>query len=269
MGLNMAVGIKWVPNTTSVNIDEKTGTLIRAGVPSIINPHDMNALEMAFWLKDRYGGSVTVISMAPPQAKLGLEHAIGMGADRAILVSDRMFAGADTLATSYTLAKTIEKLGDIDLIIMGQETIDSSTAHIGAQLASWLNLPYVYYVTEVEYVEEERKLRVKRMLEDAFEVYDVRLPALISTAMHSNNPRRIRLKHKLRAKLENPIDVWSNKVLGLDPNCIGLRGSPTIVKKIEFMPKVPRKKEICQEKDPKRAAEWLVERLIEEGLLEV
>lgn len=269
MGLDIVVGIKWVPNTTSVNIDEKTGTLIRAGVPSIINPHDMNALELAFQLKDRYGGTVTVISMAPPQAILGLEHAVGMGADRAVLVSDRTFAGADTLATSYTLAKTIERLGKVDLIIMGQETIDSSTAHIGAQVASWLNLPYVYYVTEAEYIEKEDKLRVKRMLEDALEIYEVRLPALISAAMHSNNPRRIRLKYKLRTKLENPIDVWSNKVLGLNPNCIGLKGSPTIVKKIEFMPKVPRKKEVCPEKDPKRAAEWLVEKLIEEGLLEV
>ncbi len=102
MGLDIVVGIKWVPNTTSVNIDEKTGTLIRAGVPSIINPHDMNALELAFQLKDRYGGTVTVISMAPPQAILGLEHAVGMGADRAVLISDRAFAGADTLATSYT-----------------------------------------------------------------------------------------------------------------------------------------------------------------------
>ena len=186
-----------------------------------------------------------------------------------MLVSDRAFAGADTLATSYTLANTIRRLGNVDLVIMGQETIDSSTAHIGAQVASWLSLPFVYYVVEAEFVEEEKKLRVKRMLEDALEIYDVRLPALISTAMHSNNPRRIRLRYKLRAKLENPIDAWSNKVLGLDQNCIGLRGSPTIVKKIEFMPKVSRRKEVCPERDPKRAAEWLVERLIEEGLLEV
>lgn len=267
MPLNIIVGIKWVPNTTSVNIDEKTGTLIRAGVPSIINPHDMNALELALRLKDRYGGKVSVITMAPPAAKTGLEHAIGMGCDKGVLISDRVFAGADTLATSYTLAKAVERLGSFDLIIMGHETIDSSTAHIGAQLASWLNIPYIYYVVEAEYDKMAKTLKVKRMLEDAYEIYEMRLPALISTAMHSNNPRRIRLAYKLRAKLENPIDVWSNKVLGLSPKCIGLKGSPTVVKKIEFMPKIPRKKEVCKEKDPNPAAEWLIKRLTEERLL--
>jgi electron transfer flavoprotein beta subunit len=267
MPLNIVVGIKWVPNTTSVNIDEKTGTLIRAGVPSIINPHDMDALELALRLKDRYGGKVNVITMAPPAAKTGLEHAIGMGCDKGVLISDRVFAGADTLATSYTLAKAVERLGEFDLIIMGHETIDSSTAHIGAQLASWLDIPYLYYVVEAEYEEKTKTLRAKRMLEDAYEIYEIKLPALISTAMHSNNPRRIRLAYKLRSKLENPIDVWSNRVLGLDPTCIGLKGSPTVVKKIEFMPKIPRKKEVCKEKDPKSAAEWLVKKLVEEGLL--
>jgi electron transfer flavoprotein beta subunit len=272
MGDNMVdiiVCIKWVPNTTSVNVDEKTGTLIRAGVPSVINPHDMNALELALKMKDRYGGVIKVITMAPPSARLGLEHAIGMGADKGILITDRVFAGADTLATSYTLAKAIEKIGKFDLIVVGQETIDSSTAHIGAQLASWLKLPYIYYVTEVELLKDSRSLRVKRLLEDAYEVYEVKLPALISVAMHTNYPRRIRLHYKLRAKLENLIDSWDNKVLKLNPNCIGLKGSPTVVSKIEFMPKVHRKKEICKERDPKKAAKWLVERLIEEKLLKI
>ncbi len=269
MGLDIIVGIKWVPNTTSVNIDEKTGTLIRTGVPSIINPHDMDALELALKMKDRYGGTVTVITMAPPHAKMGLEHAIGMGADKAILISDKVFAGADTLATSYTLAKTIEKIGRYDLIVMGQETIDSSTAHIGAQLASWLNIPYVYYVIEAEYLRSSHKLKVKRLMEDAYEIYEVNLPALISAAMHSQHPRRVSLKNKLRTKLENPIEWWSNGVLKLNPNCIGLKGSPTIVKKIEFMPKVERKREICPEKDPVKAAEWLVRKLMDEGLLKL
>ncbi len=269
MSLDIIVGIKWVPNTTSVNIDEKTGTLIRTGVPSIINPHDMDALELALKMKDRYGGTVTVITMAPPHAKMGLEHAIGMGADKAILISDRVFAGADTLATSYTLAKTIEKIGRYDLIIMGQETIDSSTAHIGAQLASWLNIPYVYYVIEAEYLRSSHKLKVKRLMEDAYEIYEVNLPALISTAMHSQHPRRISLKNKLRTKLENPIEWWSNEVLKLNPNCVGLKGSPTIVKKIEFMPKVERKREICPERDPVKAAEWLIRKLMGEGLLKL
>lgn len=267
MSLDIIVGIKWVPNTTSVNIDEKTGTLIREGVPSIVNPHDLGALEAALQIKNRYGGTVTVISMAPPHAILGLEHALGMGADKAILISDRVFAGADTLATSYTLAKAIEKIGKYDLIIMGHETIDSSTAHIGAQVASWLHIPYVYYVVDVEYLEDKNVLKVKRMLENAYEVYELSLPGLISIAMHTYEPRRVTLNNKLRAKLERQIEVWSNEVLKLDTNCIGLRGSPTVVSKIEFMPKVPRKKEVFRGDDVRAAAKWLVSKLIEDGVL--
>ncbi len=263
--LRMVVGIKWVPNTTSVNIDPKTGTLIREGIPSVVNPHDLEAVEMALRLKDEYGGKVTVITMSPPSAVAGLEHVLGMGADEAILVSDRAFAGADTLATSYVLAKVIERL-DYDLIIFGQETIDSSTAHIGAQVASWLDLPYIYYVIHAEL--RDGKLVVRRSLERARETYELDLPALISVAMHSINPRRVRVSHKLRAKMENPIRTWSNQVLGLDPECIGLRGSPTALSKIEMVPKVPRKNEVFRG-DAREAARWLVERLMEEGLLEL
>ncbi len=267
MPLDIVVGIKWVPNTTSVNIDPRTGTLIREGIPSVVNPHDLTAVEMALKLKDRYGGRVTAISMAPPSALAGLEHVIGMGVDRGILVSDRVFAGADTLATSYVLAKVIEKIG-CDLVIFGQETIDSSTAHIGAQVASWLNIPYIYYAIDVEY-KEDRKIRVKRILENAYETYDLKLPALISVAMHTLNPRRIKISNKLRVKLEKPIEVWDNKVMGLDEDCIGLKGSPTALVKIEMVPKVPRKEEVFQGKDLKEAARWLVNKLLEEGLIEI
>jgi len=235
MELNIIVGVKWVPNTQVVNIDPKTGTLIRTGVPSIVNPHDLNAVEMALRLKERYGGKVTAISMAPPSALTGLEFVLGMGVDRAVLVSDRAFAGADTLATSYVLAKTAEKLRPFDLIIFGQETIDSSTSHIGAQTASWLKLPYIYYVTESELI-SENKLRVKRLLERRIEVYELPLPAVLVTAMKSNEPREVRLSHKLRTKFEKPIEIWSNRELGLNPNCIGIRGSPTRVEKASSRP---------------------------------
>ncbi|HDI74133.1 MAG TPA: electron transfer flavoprotein subunit beta/FixA family protein [Candidatus Korarchaeota archaeon] len=267
MPLNIVVGIKWVPNTTSVNIDPRTGTLIREGIPSVVNPHDLEAVEMALRLKDAYGGTVTAITMAPPSAISGLEHVIGMGTDKGILISDRVFAGADTLATSYVLAKTIERL-DYDLIVFGQETIDSSTAHIGAQVASWLDIPYVYYVTHAELVDDER-LRVKRVLENAYETYELELPALISVAMHSLNPRRVKVSNKLKVKLENPIDTWSNKVLGLDENCIGLKGSPTALSKIETVPKVPRKNEVFEGKDAKEAARWIVNKLLEEDLIKL
>ncbi len=269
MPLDIIVGIKWVPNTTSVNIDPKTGTLIREGIPSVVNPHDLTAVEMALKLKDKYGGTVTAISMAPPSAIAGLEHVIGMGVDRGILASDRAFAGADTLATSYVLAKVIEKIGEYDLIIMGHETIDSSTAHIGAQIASWLGLPYIYYVVNALYNDNEKTLTVTRILENAYEKFRVKLPAVISIAMHTFNPRRVKLTEKLRARIEKPIEIWSSKELDIDPNCTGLRGSPTVVSGIDFVPKVPRKNEIFQATDPKEAARWLINRLIEEGLLEI
>ena len=269
MPLNIIVGIKWVPNTTSVNIDPKTGTLIREGIPSVVNPHDLTAVEMALNLKDRYGGTVTAISMAPPSAISGLEHVIGMGVDQGILASDRVFAGADTLATSYVLAKMIEKISRYDLVIMGHETIDSSTAHIGAQVASWLSLPYIYYVIDAVFNEDDKSLTVTRILENAYEKYKIKLPCVISIAMHTFNPRRVKLSNKLKAKMERPIKIWSSKDIDLDINCTGLKGSPTVVSGIDFIPRVARKNEIFKGDDPKEAAKWLVEKLIKEGLLKI
>lgn len=264
MGINIIVAVKWVPNTQIVNIDPKTGTLIREGIPSIINPHDLNAIELALQLKEKYGGSVTAISMAPMSAKAGLEFIIGMGVDKAILVSDRVFAGADTLATSYTLSKAIERLKPFDILIFGQETIDSSTAHIGAQTASWLRIPYIYYVTEVEYL--NRVVRAKRKLEKKTEVYELPIPCLLVVAMKSNEPRPVKLSYKLKAKTGNYIEVWTNNELGLMRECIGLRGSPTRVEKSIATPSVPRKKQKFDGQDVKMAVKWLVDKLIEEGL---
>jgi len=265
--MDIVVCIKWVPNTTTVNIDQKTGTLIRSGVPSVINPHDMHALEMALALRDKFGGSVTAITMGPPSARLGLEHAVGMGCDKAVLVTDLAYAGADTLATSYTLAKAISRLR-FDLIVVGQETVDSSTAHVGAQLASWLHIPYLYYVVDAKYL-GDGKMWVKRILEDAYEEYELTLPALLAAAMHITKPRRVKLSYKMRCKEEGVIEVWSNKTLGLDVNCVGLRGSPTIVKKTSFVAEVPRKKIVCQVRDVDQAAEWLIKRLVEDGFLKI
>lgn len=264
MGLNITVCVKWVPNTQIVNIDPVTGTLIREGIPSIINPHDLNAVEVALRLKDRYGGKVTALSMAPLSAKAGLEFVLGMGVDRAVLISDRAFAGADTLATSYTLAKAIERLMPLDIIMFGQETIDSSTAHIGAQIASFLNLPYLYYVTDVEHL--NGGIRAKRRLEKRIEIYDLPMPCVLVTAMKSNEPRPVRLHYKLRAKLENLIEVWTNDELKLNSEYIGLKGSPTRVMKCIPTPSIPRKKQKLDGNDPKEAAKWLLEKILEEGI---
>lgn len=264
--VRIVVGVKWVPNTQAVRFDPKTGTLIREGVPSIVNPHDLPAVELALRLKEEYGGEVIALSMAPPSAVKGLEHVIGMGVDRAVLVSDRVFAGADTLATSYVVAKAIEKIsrefGNVDLAIFGQETIDSSTAHIGAQTASWLGWPYIYYVTKAEIRGDV--VRVERYLEDRIEEYELRMPAVLSVAMKSLKPRPVTLYNKIRVKTENPITIWTNKELGLDTRCIGLRGSPTIVAKITWTPEVPRKKIVYKPKDPEDAVKWLLEQLLKD-----
>lgn len=269
--MRIVVGIKWVPNTQAVRIDPETGTLIRKGVPSIVNPHDLPAIEMALRLRDAVGGEVIAFAMAPPPAVKGLELALGMGVDRAILITDRVFAGADTLATSYVLANAIGKIereyGKVDLIVFGQETIDSSTAHIPGQVASWLDWPYVYYVREVQ-VPGDGKIRVTRELEDYIEEYEVELPAVLGVSMRALKPRPVSLYNKLRAKLnKDTIVVWSNSELKLDPRCVGLKGSPTIVAKTIDMPEVPRKKEVYKPRDPRDAARWIISRMVEDEKL--
>ena len=264
--MRIVVGVKWVPNTQAVRIDPKTGTLIRQGVPSIINPNDLYAVEAALRLRDRYGGEVIAITMAPPPAIQGLEHLIGMGVDRAVLLTDRAFAGADTLATSYVLARGIrmieERIGRVDMALFGLETIDSSTAHIAAQTASWLSWPYIYYATSIEVNGEVA--RVRRILEEYEEEYELPLPAAISVAPRTFKPREVTLKGKMRAKIEKPIIVWTNKDLGLDPRCVGLKGSPTIVAKVTYLPEVPRKKEVYKPRDARDAARWVLRKLLED-----
>lgn len=264
MGLNIALLFKYVPNTTSVNVDPNTGTLIREGVPSVVNPHDLDAAEFALRLKEKYGGKVTAMIMAPPNAMQGLEFLIGMGVDEGVLLTDRVYGGADTLATSYVLAQGLKRIG-FDLVITGQETIDSSTAHIGAQIASWLRIPYVYYVVDAEM--KDGNMVVTRQLESYVERYSVRLPALISVLMHSYAPRDVSLSNKLRAVTGNPVTVLTNKEMNLNPLCTGLRGSPTIVSKTIFVSKIPRKNQVLKDKPPAEAARWLLERLTEEGFV--
>ncbi|MEM0123081.1 MAG: electron transfer flavoprotein subunit beta/FixA family protein [Conexivisphaerales archaeon] len=265
MGLNIILLFKYVPNTNTVNVDPNTGTLVREGVPSVVNPHDLDAAEFALELREKYGGKITAMIMAPPNAMKGIEFLMGMGVDEGVLITDRAYGGADTLATSYVLAAGIRTIEHYDLIITGQETLDSSTAHIGAQLASWLKLPYVYYVTEASL--NDGTLIVKRQLESYTEKYRVKLPALITVLMHSHQPRPVTLENKLRAVIKKPIKMLTNNDLKLNIMCTGLRGSPTVVAKTEFIAKIPRKKEILKDKSPQETAAWLLSKLKEEGFL--
>jgi electron transfer flavoprotein beta subunit len=236
--MHIIVCIKQVPDTKQVRLDEKTHTLIREGVESIINPYDMYALEEGLRLKDHFGGKVTVCSMGPPQAESSLREAITYGADEAVLLSDRAFAGADTWATSYTLAKGIEKIGPFDLILCGKQAVDGDTAQVGPGIAERLSLPYVTWVRKIEEIQDGR-MRVQRLMDDGYDRLELPLPALLTVVKEINEPRVPSLKGKMRAKTQK-IPVYGVRELDADPDQVGLQGSATQVVKV-FPP--PRLKE--------------------------
>lgn len=227
--MNIIVCIKQVPDTTEMKIDPIKNTLIRQGVKSIINPFDKNAIELAISLKENYGGNVTIITMGPPMAKEALKEAYGMGADDVILLSDRYFAGADTLATSYTLAKAIQKTGDFDLLIFGMQAIDGDTAQVGPGVAEQLSLPQVAYVRKVRNVNLTKKIiEVERKMEIGYEIIELHLPGVITATKELNSPRNIPLSRVIPAH-NLDVKVWTSSDIGADPEKIGLGGSPTKV----------------------------------------
>jgi electron transfer flavoprotein beta subunit len=246
--MNVVVCIKQVPETTEVKINPETGTLMREGVPAIVNPFDLYALEEGLRLREKFGGKVTVITMGPPQAKEALLETIALGADDAILVSDRAFAGADTLATSYTLARVIARIGAFDLIICGKQAIDGDTAQVGPGIAECLDVPFVAFVKKIESVKhdlrqaENRSMRVERMMEEGYDVIELPLPAVITVVKEINEPRMPSLRGKMRAKKYQPV-VWTANDLDVEQGRIGLTGSPTQVIKV-FTPELRRAGEV-------------------------
>jgi len=227
--MKIVVMIKQVPDTTEVRLDPKTGTLIREGVPSIINPEDKNALEEALKLKESMGAHVVVISMGPPQAEDALREALAMGADEAILLSDRAFAGADTWATATTLGYALKKIGDLDLVLAGRQAIDGDTAQVGPQLAEFLKVPQVTYVRALSV--ENGKVRAKRVTEDATEDIEAPLPALLTITKEANTPRYPHAGAIISAYRERTVARWGVKDIDADPETLGLKGSPTQVKR--------------------------------------
>lgn len=229
--MNIVVCIKQVPETTEVRVDPETKALVREGVASIVNPVDENAIEAALQLREAHGGKVTVISMGPPQAAEALRHALAMGADEAILLTDPAFRGSDTLATSYTLAQAARKLGDVDLIICGKQAIDGDTGQVGPGLAERLGVPQVTFAIALEV--SDSKLRARRVLDDFFELIEVPLPAVVTVVKQINEPRRPAMRNVLKAKRAQIIK-WSLSDLQADPSQTGFDGSPTQV--IEVWP---------------------------------
>ena len=232
--MKIIVTAKQVPDTNEVKIDPVKGTLIRDGVPSILNPDDANALEAALELKDRYEGStVTVVSMGPNQALTMINECIAMGADDGVLLSSRAFGGADTCATSTTLQYGIQKIGDYDIIFAGRQAIDGDTAQVAPQMAMRLGLPLVTYVQKVvEFNEAEKYIIVERQLEDGHEVVKLPTPCVLTCVKELNTPRYMTVGRILYA-CENPdlIKIWNEKDIELDPANCGLNASPTKVDK--------------------------------------
>lgn len=226
--MNILVCIKQVPDTTEIRIDPETNTLVRAGVPSIMNPFDAHALELALRLRDREGGAVTAMTMGPAQAVEILKDAVGMGADKAYLLSDRAFGGSDTLATSYILSAAIRKLGGFDLILCGKQAIDGDTGQVGPEIAEHLGLAQVTCAVDA-YV-DGGALCVERAGHGGTEVVELRLPAVASVARGEHPPRLQTIRNRLRAN-HGELPVLTAADLGVDPAKIGLKGSPTKVKR--------------------------------------
>lgn len=263
--MNIIVCLKQVPDTNEVRIDPVKGTLIREGVPSIINPDDKNALEEALKIKDENENvKVTVLSMGPPQAEIALVEAIAMGADEAILLSDRAFAGSDTWATSTALAAGINAIGDYDIIFCGRQAIDGDTAQVGPQIAEHLDIPQITYVEDLEI--ENGKVRARRALEDGYFVIESELPVLVTAIKELNEPRYPSIKGIYKGFNGGSIKVLSAEDVNADKNNIGLDGSPTQVNKSFTPPGRGGESEII-EGTPKEQARQLIVRLKEEKII--
>ena len=234
--MHIAVCIKQVPDAKNVRIDPNTNTLVRQGVESIINPFDLFAVEAALKIKDADGATrVTVMTMGPPQADEALRETLSRGVDDAVLLSDRAFAGADTWATSTTLAAAVRKLGTVDLIICGKQAVDGDTAQVGPEMATLLDIPYATFVKKIEMLDGGH-LKVTRQTDEGVEVWKVPSPALLTVIKEVGEPRLPSLRHKMRAK-KAEIPVWGAAALGLDPEKVGLLGSYTQVVRVFSPPR--------------------------------
>ncbi|HNS04821.1 MAG TPA: electron transfer flavoprotein subunit beta/FixA family protein [Candidatus Saccharicenans sp.] len=265
--MHAIVCIKQVPDTTEVKIDPERGTLIREGVPSIINPFDTYAIEEALRIREKFGGKVTVITMGPSQALSALKEAIAMGADEAILLNDREFAGADTWATAYTLSRAIKKIGEFDLIFCGRQAIDGDTGQTGPGIATQLQISQLTYVCRVASLDFDNKtIEVERLVEEGREVVKSTLPCLITVVKDINQPRYPTILG-IRRSQKVQIPVWTSKDLDVNPDLIGLKGSPTRVVKISTPPPRAGECQIIEGESAEQQAEILAEKLLAEKII--
>jgi electron transfer flavoprotein beta subunit len=255
--MKIAVLIKQVPDSDEIKMDPVKGTMIREGVGTIVNPLDLNALQAALTIRGKTGGTIDVISMGPPQADMALREALALGADRAVLLSDRLFAGADSWATSQVLAKTIEKLGPYDLLLAGEKATDGETGQVGPEVAAMLGIPLATYVSSLS--AESGFATVKRTVEEGYETQRIKLPCLVTVLNDMNEPGMPTLSGKKSARRAE-ITVLGAADLGLAKENTGLTGSPTRVVKID-RPRISRKTEFFSGKDLDSGIDRVVEML--------
>ena len=265
MSYHIAVCVKPVPDPQhydKITINPVTKTITREGIPTIINPVDKNALEAALQVREKFGGKVTVVAMAPPNGVENLREALAMGADEAFLLSDRAFAGADTLATSYTLARGLKKAGDFDLIFTGTESADGATSQVPAQLAHWLGMAHLWNVREFT-INECGEINAKIKIENGSIEYLVKMPALLAVSRDLNKPRYTSIMGVMKAA-KKPLTIYGSCDLDVDPAFIGLKGSPTQAGAV-YTPSLGRKGQLV-EGTPEEVAAFLVARIRAAGI---
>jgi len=262
--------IKQVPDTTQVQIDPVTNTLVREGIPFIVNPYDTHAVEESLRLKDRYGFSVSAISMGPPNAEATLRKALALGVDRAVLLSDRVFGGADTLATSNVLTAAIRRLHkdeEVAIVFCGKQTIDGDTAQVGPGIATrlgWTQLTLVDKILELDL--DKKQIKVSRKLEGRHEIVQAPLPVMITVVRELNRPRYPTVPMRLESA-QRAVETWNNQILELHEQTIGLKGSPTWVSRI-FSPQRDKGEMIGDGvNDPEGTANLLIDKLLSKDLL--
>ncbi len=260
--MKIVVPIKQVPETGNVKMDEKTGTMIREGVESIVNPLDLYAIECALQLKEQRGGSITVVSMGPPKAEKAIREALSMGCDDGVLLSDRAFAGADTWSTAYVLAEAVRELGEFDLVVAGIRATDGDTGQVGPEMASMLNLPIATFVSKIVSI-EDGMMTVERLIEGGYETVRLTLPCLITVVNEISSPRLPTLRGKQAAR-SKAVPMKGKADLAVKEDGLGLKGSPTRVVRI-MQPKVTRNGVLIDVKKTgvKKAVEQLVDFLAE------
>lgn len=263
--MNIVVCVKQVPDTTEVRIDPDTNTLIREGVSSILNPYDQFAVEEGIRIKKKLGeGRITALSMGPPQARTALMKCLALGADEAVLLSDRAFAGADTWATAFTLTNAIDRIGDFDIVLCGQQAIDGDTAQVGPELAQGLGIPQVTYVEEITNIQGKR-LELRKQTEEGYQFIEVDAPVLLSLMPSTSFEPGIPPMSGIMKAKRKPFEIWDAEMLGDDPSKYGLDGSFTQVVRTYAPPKRGECKIL--EGEHSEAVSQLIPALVREGII--